>query len=90
MRPELYQRMLRDISPELGLAADLGRKSASFTGRHFQHRRFDVSDDPVLLDLYFAMQTERVPVGQLGIACRPRTRSVPPRCRRSSASEPRS
>ena len=35
MRPELYQRMLRDISEQVRLADDLGYDSVSFTEHHF-------------------------------------------------------
>ena len=62
MRPELYQRMLRDISEQVQLADDLGYDSVSFTEHHFHIEGFEVSNNPVLLDLYFAMQTERIRV----------------------------
>src|SRR5205823_7429734 len=67
MRPELYQRMLREISAQVRLADDLGYDSVSFTEHHFHIEGFEVSNNPVLLDLYFAMQTKRIRVGQLGI-----------------------
>ena len=67
MRPELYQRMLREISAQVRLADDLGYDSVSFTEHHFHIEVFEVSNNPVLLDLYFAMQTKRIRVGQLGI-----------------------
>jgi hypothetical protein len=74
--------------------ARTGRRSRPQIGQLYRaslpHRRFRGLQYPVLLDLYFAMQTKRIPVGQLGIACRLRTRSVSPRCRRSNASGPRS
>lgn len=56
MRPELYQRMLRDISEQMRLAADLGYDSVSFTEHHFHVEGFEVSNNPVLLDLYFVIQ----------------------------------
>ncbi|MBV9827777.1 MAG: LLM class flavin-dependent oxidoreductase [Alphaproteobacteria bacterium] len=67
MRPELYQRMLSEISEHVRLADDLGYDSVSFTEHHFHIEGFEVSNNPVLLDLYFAMQTKRIRVGQLGI-----------------------
>ena len=67
MRPELYQRMLHDISEQVRLADDLGYDSVSFTEHHFHIEGFEVSNNPVLLDLYFAMQTKCIRVGQLGI-----------------------
>jgi hypothetical protein len=39
----------------------------SFTEHHFHIEGFELSNNPVLLDLYFAMQTRRIRVGQLGI-----------------------
>jgi alkanesulfonate monooxygenase SsuD/methylene tetrahydromethanopterin reductase-like flavin-dependent oxidoreductase (luciferase family) len=67
MRPDFYQRMLRDLSEQIRLADDLGYDSVSFTEHHFHIEGFELSNNPVLLDLYFAMQTKRIRVGQLGI-----------------------
>ena len=67
MRPELYQRMLRELSEQIKLADELGYDSVSFTEHHFHIEGFEISQNPVLLDLYFAMQTKRIRVGQLGI-----------------------
>ncbi|HEX2215404.1 MAG TPA: LLM class flavin-dependent oxidoreductase, partial [Xanthobacteraceae bacterium] len=67
MRNDLYQRMLRDLSEQIRLADDLGYDSVSFTEHHFHIEGFEISNNPVLLDLYFAMQTKRIRVGQLGI-----------------------
>jgi alkanesulfonate monooxygenase SsuD/methylene tetrahydromethanopterin reductase-like flavin-dependent oxidoreductase (luciferase family) len=66
-RPELYQRMLKELTELVKLADDLGYDSVSFTEHHFHIEGFEVSNNPVLLDLYFAMQTKRIRVGQLGI-----------------------
>ncbi|MGA9865938.1 MAG: LLM class flavin-dependent oxidoreductase [Acetobacteraceae bacterium] len=67
MRSDLYQRMLRELSEQIRLADDLGYDSVSFTEHHFHIEGFELSNNPVLLDLYFAMQTKRIRVGQLGI-----------------------
>src|SRR3989442_2793653 len=67
LRPELYQRMLADLSAQARLADALGYDSISFTEHHFHVEGFELSTNPVLLDLYSAMQTERIRVGQLGI-----------------------
>jgi len=67
MRPELYQRMLKELTELIKLADDLGYDSVSFTEHHFHIEGFELSNNPVLLDLYFAMQTKRIRVGQLGI-----------------------
>ena len=67
MRPELYQRMLAELSEQIKLADTLSYDSVSFTEHHFHIEGFELSNNPVLLDLYFAMQTKRIRVGQLGI-----------------------
>src|SRR5882762_8052236 len=67
-RQELYQRMLKELTELVKLADDLGYDSVSFTEHHFHIEGFELSNNPVLLDLYFAMQTKRIRVGQLGIA----------------------
>ena len=67
MRPELYQRMLAELTEQIRLADELGYDSVSFTEHHFHIEGFELSNNPVLLDLYFAMQTKRIRVGQLGI-----------------------
>ena len=67
MRGDLYQRMLRELSEQIRLGDELGYDSVSFTEHHFHIEGFELSNNPVLLDLYFAMQTKRIRVGQLGI-----------------------
>src|SRR6202140_4710287 len=67
LRGELYDQMLHEISEQAKLADELGYDSISFTEHHFHVEGFEVSNNPVLLDLYFAMQTKRIRVGQLGI-----------------------
>ena len=59
--------MLREVSEQCRLADDLGYDSVAFTEHHFHIEGFEVSNNPVLLDLYIAMQTKRIRVGQLGI-----------------------
>ena len=59
--------MLREVSEQCRLADDLGYDSISFTEHHFHIEGFEVSNNPVLLDLYIGMQTKRIRVGQLGI-----------------------
>ena len=64
---QLYARMLREISIQAKLADDLGYDSMSFTEHHFHVEGFELSNNPVLLDLFIGMQTKRLRVGQLGI-----------------------
>src|SRR6188474_2603728 len=67
MNPHFYQRMLGELSEQIKLGDELGYDSVSFTEHHFHIEGFELSNNPVLLDLYFAMQTKRIRVGQLGI-----------------------
>lgn len=67
LRPELYRRMLDELSEQARLADDLGYDSISFTEHHFHVEGFELSNNPVLLDLFVGMQTKRIRVGQLGI-----------------------
>jgi alkanesulfonate monooxygenase SsuD/methylene tetrahydromethanopterin reductase-like flavin-dependent oxidoreductase (luciferase family) len=67
MNPDFYQRMLKELSEQIRLGDELGYDSVSFTEHHFHIEGFELSNNPVLLDLYFAMQTKRIRVGQLGI-----------------------
>src|SRR3989337_1465077 len=64
---DLYQQMLRELTQQAQLADDLGYDSISFTEHHFHVEGFEISNNPVLLDLFVGMQTRRIRVGQLGI-----------------------
>jgi alkanesulfonate monooxygenase SsuD/methylene tetrahydromethanopterin reductase-like flavin-dependent oxidoreductase (luciferase family) len=63
-RPELYRQMLREILEQVRLADDLGHDSVSFTEHHFHIEGFELSNNPVLLDLYFGLQARRSRVGE--------------------------
>src|ERR1017187_4713120 len=67
LQGHLYDQRLHDVTAQARLADDLGYDSISFTEHHFHVEGFELSNNPVLLDLYFAMQTKRIRVGQLGI-----------------------
>jgi len=67
LRRDLYRRMLSELSEQARLADDLGYDSISFTEHHFHVEGFELSNNPVLLDLFVGMQTKRLRVGQLGI-----------------------
>jgi len=67
LRRDLYQRMLAELSAQAQLADALGYDSISFTEHHFHVEGFELSNNPVLLDLFVGMQTRRIRVGQLGI-----------------------
>jgi alkanesulfonate monooxygenase SsuD/methylene tetrahydromethanopterin reductase-like flavin-dependent oxidoreductase (luciferase family) len=59
--------MLAELSEQARLADELGYDSISFTEHHFHVEGFELSNNPVLLDLYIGMQTKNLRVGQLGI-----------------------
>src|SRR6059036_3599892 len=67
LRGDLYQRMLAELAEQARLADGLGYDSISFTEHSFHVEGFELSNDPVLLDLFVGLQTRRIRVGQLGI-----------------------
>jgi alkanesulfonate monooxygenase SsuD/methylene tetrahydromethanopterin reductase-like flavin-dependent oxidoreductase (luciferase family) len=67
LRGELYDQMLRELTEQAQLADSLGYDSISFTEHHFHVEGFEISNNPILLDLYIGMQTKRLRVGQLGV-----------------------
>ena len=67
LRGDLYDRMLAELSDQARLADELGYDSISFTEHHFHVEGFELSNNPVLLDLFVGMQTRQLRVGQLGI-----------------------
>ena len=85
MRPELYQDMLADLS-EFAKAGDaLGYDSIGFTEHHFHIEGFEVSPNPIMLDLYLAMQTGAESGWDSSAwCCRRRIRSAWPRTSRCS------
>ena len=66
-RNDLYQTMLHDVGAQARLADGLGYDSISFTEHHLHIEGFELSNNPVLLDLFIGMQTRHIRVGQLGI-----------------------
>lgn len=67
LREDLYQRMLGELREQAQLADETGYDSISFTEHHFHIEGFELSNNPVLLDLFVALNTKRIRVGQLGI-----------------------
>lgn len=67
LRGDLYQQMLAELREQAQAADELGYDSISFTEHHFHIEGFEISNNPVLLDLFVALQTKRIRVGQLGI-----------------------
>jgi len=67
LRRDLYSTMLDELREQAQLADDLGYDSISFTEHHFHVEGFEISNNPILLDLFVALHTKRIRVGQLGI-----------------------
>ena len=67
LRGDLYQRMLAELAEQAQLADERGYDSISFTEHHFHVEGFELSNNPVLLDLFVGLKTTRIRVGQLGI-----------------------
>ena len=65
-RPELYQKMLKELTELVKLADDLGYDSVSFTNIIFISRASSFPTIPCC-SISIAMQTKRIRVGQLGI-----------------------
>jgi alkanesulfonate monooxygenase SsuD/methylene tetrahydromethanopterin reductase-like flavin-dependent oxidoreductase (luciferase family) len=59
--------MLEELREQAQLADQLGYDSISFTEHHFHVEGFELSNNPVLLDLFVALNTKRIRIGQLGI-----------------------
>jgi alkanesulfonate monooxygenase SsuD/methylene tetrahydromethanopterin reductase-like flavin-dependent oxidoreductase (luciferase family) len=65
--PVLYQRMLKELAEQARLADDTGYESIGFTEHHFHVEGYEISNNPVMLDLFIGLHTKRIKVGQLGI-----------------------
>ena len=64
-RDDLYQRMLQEIGEQARLADEMGFYGLGFTEHHFHIEGFELSTNPVLLDMFVGMQTKNLKVGQL-------------------------
>ena len=60
-----YQNMLWQVTKQVQAADDMGYWGAAFTEHHFHVEGFEESNNPILLDLYIAMQTKKIMVGQM-------------------------
>ena len=75
LRDDLYQQMLREVLEQAQRADELEYASIAFTEHHFHIEGFEISTNPVLLDLFVGMRTKRIRVGQLGIVLPAHNRS---------------
>ncbi len=64
---DLYQRMIGGVDEQARFAEGLGYYGIGFTEHHFQIEGFELSTNPVLLDLYVGMLTKCIKVGQLAL-----------------------
>jgi alkanesulfonate monooxygenase SsuD/methylene tetrahydromethanopterin reductase-like flavin-dependent oxidoreductase (luciferase family) len=65
-RTDLYQMMLRELTEQIQYMDEHGYYGTAFTEHHFHIEGEEVSTNPVMLDLYFGMQTKNMKFGQLG------------------------
>jgi len=65
-RTDLYQMMLKEITLQVQYMDQHGYYGTGFTEHHFHIEGEEVSTNPVILDLYFGMQTRNMKFGQLG------------------------
>ena len=56
----LYQQMLKELGEQARLADDAGYDSISFTEHHFHVEGFEVSNNPVLLDLFVGIKLNKI------------------------------
>lgn len=64
--PNYYQRGLADSARLLRQVEDLGFDFCAFSEHHFHLEGLEVSNNPVMLGLWAAMQTRRLRIGQMG------------------------
>jgi len=60
-----YQNMLWQLTRQAQAADEFGYWGVSFTEHHFHLEGFEVSNNPIMLGLYVAMQTKHIRVGQM-------------------------
>jgi len=66
-RTDLYQRMLTNLAEQARYLDEHGYYGVATTEHHFHIEGEEVSTNPILIDLFLAMQTKRIRVGQLGL-----------------------
>ena len=60
LRRDLYAQMLAEVGEQARLCDRLGYEGIYFTEHHFHVEGVEISQNPVLLDLFIAMQTQRI------------------------------
>lgn len=64
--PNFYQKSLKEVGRLLRQLEDLGFDFIAFSEHHFHIEGLEVSNNPVLLGTWAAMQTKRLRIGQMG------------------------
>lgn len=64
--PNFYQRGLQDCARLLKQVEDLGFDFVAFSEHHFHLEGLEISNNPVLLGTWAAMQTSRLRIAQMG------------------------
>jgi alkanesulfonate monooxygenase SsuD/methylene tetrahydromethanopterin reductase-like flavin-dependent oxidoreductase (luciferase family) len=65
--PNYYQRALKENGRLIRQFEDLGFDFVAFSEHHFHLEGLEVSNNPVMLGAWAAMQTKRIRIGQMGI-----------------------
>jgi len=65
-RTDLYQEMLKELTEQVQYMDEHGYYGMGTTEHHFHIEGEEVSTNPILLNLYFGMQTKNMKFGQLG------------------------
>ncbi len=64
--PNYYQRALKENGRLVRQLEDLGFDFVAFSEHHFHLEGLEVSNNPVMLGTWAAMQTQRIRIGQMG------------------------
>jgi alkanesulfonate monooxygenase SsuD/methylene tetrahydromethanopterin reductase-like flavin-dependent oxidoreductase (luciferase family) len=65
-RTDLYQRMLKNLVEQARYVDETGYYGFGFSEHHLSIEGITVSNNPAMLDLYIALHTKRINVGELG------------------------
>lgn len=62
---QAYQNMLWQLKEQIKAADDMGYYAIAFTEHHFHIEGFEISNNPIMLGLYFAQHTKNIKIAQL-------------------------
>jgi alkanesulfonate monooxygenase SsuD/methylene tetrahydromethanopterin reductase-like flavin-dependent oxidoreductase (luciferase family) len=62
---QAYQNMLYQIKEQVKAADELGYHAIAFTEHHFHIEGFEISNNPIMLGLYFSQHTKNIKIAQL-------------------------